>query len=772
MKRIISLMLAIVMLLSASVPVMADNENNVQPYSEYGENMLDYLKTDNHKLLVLRENYGYMQFVEEFKTDVLSLYLMEMTDKLIETGTEPDEKKYIEVLINIIGTYELDNAADISEQNKMDNLKSFKDYAMDLVEIGENAVGVMVAGNPAASAFEVGISTAISGISTLAENTDNWIEALSDLETIVQNYSKWDEFLKLIEEKADGNLKKAAITLRSGMKSAFKIKLDTYADISNENFQNYGEYIFTDVFWLAIKATNEYETDEALRFFVDGADTFVSTVMYLKSSWELGTAIGKLVGNVTVGGEDLINRVLELMALYDISSILQMEVIELGNEFLGNIGTEEENDIVDRYMALAQYLIGCRIRGEYCLYSIVANDAGLLSWFNKESAEDAKAWYNDKARKILDIQSSLLEISQHLAEESNLKEERYKAYAEKIQYYESKYGVAQIDKVSEWMSYMTGLCFAKLVDFSQSGEEELLLAYQMNSNTEYGIVREYKFEIWGFVNNEIVMLDSGELFGTDAGVKHIYLAEHDEKIYLVTGGADSFGYYYYHGYLDGKFGVVREAIWEEGENGEQVCSINGIPVSYDVFEQEEQLWFGNVSEYNLSYDCDKVLGQIAETKKQLGMENDTQNIKNISAKIENTFPNDVPYISKLTVSLSNGTTIEKVYDETLKNNSSGWYANMELADLTGDGQDEVVVSLDWIGSTFGATDIYVYVIKESDLVPILELDSDNIRNLSSQFEACVGVGIEDNYLNVSGIVNEDIVNIKLKYSENEWIAFE
>ena len=116
--------------------------------------------------------------------------MLKLTDLLIKTGTEPDKLKYIEVILNIIGTYELDNATDISAQKNMDNLKSVKDYAMDIVDIGTNAVSVIVANNPQVSEFEDDISTAIGRISTLKNNVNNWVEALSDLETIVQDYSK------------------------------------------------------------------------------------------------------------------------------------------------------------------------------------------------------------------------------------------------------------------------------------------------------------------------------------------------------------------------------------------------------------------------------------------------------------------------------------------------------------------------------------------------------------------------------------------------------
>ena len=410
MKRMISILIVIVTVLAAGVPGKADSTKASIANSASGERLFEYLQGENGKLLTLRSNYGYMTFIEDFKSDVLSLYLLEMTDMLIDTGAEPDKEKYMEVLVNIIATYDMDCADDITKQRSLDNLKELKDYAMDCVEMGKNAVSVMSGSSETTSELETALSTAVDGIGVLADNTDNWIDALSNLETIVQDYSDHDAFLKLVEDNSEGELKEASQTLQSGMKKALEIKLETYQDISKENFENYEEFFFSDIFFDAVKETPQYADDETLKYFVDTGDDLFSKLGTLGSAWDLGKMVGTLVGNVAVGGENLINRVLEMMALYDISLILQDETLSAGTEFLSSLGTEKEEALVNEYVTYSQYLIDCRIRGEYCLYSIVAKDSGLLSWFNKESAEEAWDWYEEKTEKILTIQNQLVEI--------------------------------------------------------------------------------------------------------------------------------------------------------------------------------------------------------------------------------------------------------------------------------------------------------------------------------------------------------------------------
>ena len=438
MKRIISVLLIMILTLSLSFPVSADESSNIQACSVSGKKMFQYMQGDNGKLLTLRKNYGYMTFIGDFKSNALSLYLLEMTDKLIDTGAAPDKEKYMETLVNIIATYDMDRADDIAKQSNMDNLKTLKDYAMDCTEMGKNAVSVMVGTNPAASELETTLSTAVDGLSVLIDNTDNWISALSNLETIVKDYSEHDNFLKLLEEKSNGELKEAAQTLRKGMKKALEIKLDTYQDVSDKNYKNYEEFFFSDFFFDAVKQLPEYENDEALKYFIDAGDNVVSKVGTLESAWDLGKIIGTMVGDAVVGGENLINRVLEMMAIYDISEILQEKILDTGTEFLNDLGKDNEESLVETYIALSNYLIGCRIRGEYCLYSIVAEDAGLLSCFNKNSAEEAKLWYEEKTKKILSIQDDLMSIF----EENVSNEEEYTIISPKegfYQYYDGEY---------------------------------------------------------------------------------------------------------------------------------------------------------------------------------------------------------------------------------------------------------------------------------------------------------------------------------------------
>lgn len=408
MKRIISVLMTIIVLISSPVHIYANEQSDPKSISPVNSRVKEFIQSDGDDLLLLSKNYGYMTFVNNLKEDALSQYLIEITDKLIHTGSKPDKEKYIETLINIIVTYDMDRSSDVANQRSMDNLKTINDYAVDIEEMGINAATVMVGNNFNASQLQDDILTAIDGLKVLQDSLLNWVEALSNLETIIQDYSEHDEFLKVIEDNSDGDLKEAAQNLREAMKSAVEIRLDTYKDINMDNFKNYTEFFFSDVFIEAAQHTGLYKDNNVFRKLIDTSDNVVRVVSTWNSAWDLGKAIGTMVGDAVVGGENLIKRILELMALSDITEILQSSIRGKGSEYMSSLESNKESGLAEEYVSLSNYLVGSRIRGEYIIYSIVAKDSGLLSWFGKESAKEARDWYDSKTDKIIGLQNDLL----------------------------------------------------------------------------------------------------------------------------------------------------------------------------------------------------------------------------------------------------------------------------------------------------------------------------------------------------------------------------
>ena len=304
---------------------------------------------------------------------------------------------------------------------------------------------------------------------------------------------------------------------------------------------------------------------------------------------------------------------------------------------------------------------------------------------------------------------------------SGTKEEEinaYQAYMDLIKNYEGKYGRISARMEYEGFWHMEGLCFVKLVDFAQDGKEELLLVYEEEKPLGDEYYPMYTYEVWGTDNNELTKLDSGELFGTDGGVQHVFLSELDGNVYLVTGWEDDSYYYYYHGYTNGKFGIAKEIACEYGDDENFICTIDGKKVTEEEVEAEQKKWFSNITEYNLNEECEKVFDEYEKTMKILdpetvsdyetsetaeSSENDTSDNKKIESQDKDkaetkTESNDDPYEAFL-----NAKEYKSVCLSWL-NSKPSEYA---ILDINDDGVDEIIISGD-SDSGFGDFSVFVY----------------------------------------------------------------
>ena len=147
---------------------------------------------------------------------------------------------------------------------------------------------------------------------------------------------------------------------------------------------------------------------------------------------------------------------------------------------------------------------------------------------------------------------------------------------------EEKYRTVKIENEDSYVC-MTGVCFIDLVDFANNGKEQLLIAHQ-NKN------RECEYEIWSWENGQT---------------------------YLITGWMDDVMEYGYCGYSGNIFGLVYEPTMDMEADEVEMYRVNGKVVSESDYDEAYEKWFADVTEYNLSYDCDSVLELMDEVKEKL-----------------------------------------------------------------------------------------------------------------------------------------------------------
>lgn len=365
----------------------------------------------------------------------------------------------------------------------------------------------------------------------------------------------------------------------------------------------------------------------------------------------------------------------------------------------------------------------------------------------------------------------------------------YSRYRQLIEQYEDTYGLADIDyknfSGSYSTSWMTGLCYLELIDFDNNGIEELLLVYkktrQDNSEVDY-VGFDYIFEVWGYEQDNIHLLDSGELYGNDGAGKTLILTRYNDNTYIKTGSADSFDYNYYHGYkVNGDFGIAREALMDEEireNSGYYTYKINGAVVSQEEWDKTEEEWSKNVEYYPMNsssmQETDryrKNLQKIKVSKEKLGMDTSYMSAK------ENSFQNNTNQKIKASVENNRSNAILSVtkgnsyWEKTFGNNdtySCDIYGVVTCSDLTGDGEDEIILEIEFIGSTYAAADVYVFTCSDDKIEQILYLEDGKMSSYKDGYIFCCGISkIEDGILYISSIGSE----LRFSYSNGNWKCY-
>lgn len=140
-------------------------------------------------------------------------------------------------------------------------------------------------------------------------------------------------------------------------------------------------------------------------------------------------------------------------------------------------------------------------------------------------------------------------------------------------------------------------------------------------------------------------------------------------------------------------------------------------------------------------------------------------------KIFNT--DSFPYQSRLLVTGHDGVVIgEVIYSGQDK--YTNYYGSVETGDLTNDGKEEILVNMAYFGSTYGATDIYVYTVEANELIEMLSLGTEEVHEIYPEIRFGTGALIENGCLKINGLMDGDswkkeYIDIRIKYQGGQWI---
>lgn len=609
MKRIISVLLAVCMVFCQAGSVAAEEADYSKYYEDTYENYKNVMEGWTWQgYLQVDSLFGFVQMdrkIDEHpnlqKAVLFALKLAEgfsMSDAYNENVFEDVEVGFYEdAILSLLMTMEQDITGDLQKQAQADVVMTLKDYAVEGAQAVGGAVnGLFVDGTEIAKSLSVLIDGTSGSMDVLSKTIDSLQtqEQYTALSQYARNYGQFERVLTaILDYSSDENLKKAARNVQNALKQCFEYKMDHVMNYLDEAvIPNLSSFFFDDILTQALdKKELEVLELSSLCNFASGIAAF-----------NAGAKIGSFVSNAGFGSHDIFLRYFEMRAMSKIRDCLIKQVGGLK----GSINGPEDYKAIEETQKNLYALLYTVSRGEYCLYSLVEKDAkgtgviaAVLDFFKGKEHVDRDQWYSYVCETIKQVKYTIQALNPDISEYQSTA--MYSAYSNKIQEYEKEYGTAQINKVSEEMFFLSGVCFVSLIDFGKVGQRDLLLVYSV-PQVELMWGNEFRFEIWRYENDEMKLMDSGDLMGADGGTRYICITQYNGKIYLVTGANQFMEQYSFHGESSENISIVHEIKVDNiaAETGEREYLIDGGKVAIEEYQNDKQKWLEKAEWYPLN----------------------------------------------------------------------------------------------------------------------------------------------------------------------------
>lgn len=348
---------------------------------------------------------GYMTVVHEIEQNNFLNWLVEKSAEL--AGEKLEKKDYAEILANLIMMQEGDFAEQIENQNQYDDLKDGTDYAEDIIEIATDYIGISDSFDNVSSI----IDAASGGKDVIVEN----LEQGKYYKTTIQSFVHADALLKAVSQYADNReLRSVAYSLISANEQLMQKRLEYLIDTTDSLVEYEVDFFVKNLSFDLLKSTDIYLTDDTVKWFVDGGEQLVTSFSSALSMGKFAFHSTMLAGNVYFGTANTYNRYEEMRTLTDIaeSLIKANEKIEIPQNFTSDIDRGMIREKCDYY----KLLLVTHARGEYLIYQLLINDAGVLSSLRTDR-ESADEWYNsqiDVLNRYYEILDGIFEIPESI----------------------------------------------------------------------------------------------------------------------------------------------------------------------------------------------------------------------------------------------------------------------------------------------------------------------------------------------------------------------
>ncbi len=391
MKKIISIVLVFILIISIGPASVSAHT----AFSEYTSDERKYIlmkytnvESTADELFSKPAMLGYWSLIDKIQKNSPFKKLLEIASMLIKE--KPDEKDYANVLTNLIALQSVDIAEQVQSQSQYDDLKDAFNYTSDIIQIATDFVG---AGEILEEISPI-IDAATDGVDVTVDN----IEEGKYFEASIKDYTQSKLFLEAVGKYADNAaLKKVASSLNKANEELLKNRIK-YIINSTENLEYYTTKFFVNnLSFDLLKESDIYKSNKIVEIFVNQGDEIFGLLNHAMSIGKFAYHATMLVGDIGFGTTDTYKRYQEMKIISDVAGA----IIEANSQIIISKAGNKDSILADIQTKCEYYkmLISAHARGEYLLYSLLMNDAGLLSDFKvifdyfKDPEETVENWY-------------------------------------------------------------------------------------------------------------------------------------------------------------------------------------------------------------------------------------------------------------------------------------------------------------------------------------------------------------------------------------------
>lgn len=177
-----------------------------------------------------------------------------------------------------------------------------------------------------------------------------------------------------------------------------------------------------------MRSVTVYLTDETVKWYVDEGIHLKDVILSLKDATDFAFKATILAGDIGFGTSDVYKRYQEMKTVADIAGALVKanESVSISDK-----AQQEEIESIQKKCEYYKALLVTHARGEYLIYQLLMNDAGVISdvrWIHEyfqEPQDTTDAWYKSQKEiliKYYDIVNDIFNVTAGEIQENELQE--------------------------------------------------------------------------------------------------------------------------------------------------------------------------------------------------------------------------------------------------------------------------------------------------------------------------------------------------------------